>query len=104
RLVRDLLVVHPLQLARPLLDRALDVVLGHRGVLRGVDRRAESRVTGRIATPLLGGDRDFPNELGEQRTALRIGRGLVVLDLFPLAMTSHVTKSAAGVRMDVRRR
>src|SRR5947209_463026 len=42
-----------------------------------------------IAAPLLGGDGDFPNQLGERRAALGVGHRLLPLDLLPLAVAGH---------------
>ena len=88
-LVCDLAVVDALELARSLLDCALDVLLRHRRGFRRFDRGAKSRITGGIAAAELRGHRDFANQLGEMRAALRVGRGLVMLDLLPFAMAGH---------------
>src|SRR5205814_5940536 len=88
-LVRDFLIVDAFELTRALLDRALDVVLRHRAGLRGIDGGAQPGVAIRVAATLLRGDRDFADQLREQRTALRVSRGLVVLDLLPFAMACH---------------
>src|SRR5258706_3251752 len=85
-LVRHVDVVDALELTRPLLDCALDVVLRHRAGLRRIDRGSQPRIVGWIATSQLGGHRDFANELGELRAALRVGRGLGMLDLLPFTM------------------
>src|SRR5688500_15405718 len=88
-LVGDLDVVHTFEVPRALLDGALDVLLRHRRRLCRVDRGAEPRITGGIASTDLRRHRDLANELREVRPALRVGRGLVVLDLLPFAVTSH---------------
>ena len=88
-LVHDLTVLDAFELAGALLDRALDVVLGHRRRPRVLDRSAEARVAVRVTAALLGGDRDLADELREMRAALRVGRGFVVLDLLPLAVAGH---------------
>ncbi len=98
RFVSDFLVVHPFQLARPLLDRPFDVVLRHRGVLRGVDRSSQARIARRITPALAGGYRDLPDQLGEQGATLCVSGGLVVLDLLPFAVTGHDAGSATGLR------
>jgi hypothetical protein len=45
-----------------------------------------------ITAALLRGNGDFANQLRKDRTTLRVGRGLVVLDLLPFTVASHVTK------------
>jgi hypothetical protein len=87
--VHHFLVVDALELARALLDGAVDVVFRHRLRFGCVDRRAKSSIAIGIAAALLGGHRDFTNQLREQRATLRVSRGLVMLDLLPLTMTSH---------------
>jgi len=89
--VRHLDVVDALELARSFLDRALDVLLGHRSGLGRIDRCSEPRVMRGIAPGKLRGHRDLANELGELRSALGVGRGLVVLDLLPFAMAGHIS-------------
>src|SRR5205809_574730 len=42
-----------------------------------------------FAAPLLGGDGDLTDELGEQRAAPRVGDGLLPLDLLPLTVAGH---------------
>src|SRR5439155_339495 len=78
-----------LQLARSLLDGALDVVERHVLGLGGVDGGAEPRVAAGVAAALLGGDCDLADQLGEERSPARVGDGLLPLDLLPFAMTSH---------------
>jgi hypothetical protein len=51
-----------------------------------------------VAAALLRGNRDFANELREQGAALGISGGLVVLDLLPFAMASHVAASCLWSR------
>src|SRR5207253_2636540 len=89
RLVGDLFVRHALELARSLLDGALDVVERHVLGFGGVDGGAEPGVAGGVAAVLLGGDRDLADQLGEQRAAPLVGDGFLPLDLLPFAMTSH---------------
>src|SRR5687767_11999191 len=82
-LVGNLCIMDSLQIPRALLHRALDVLLRHRLRFRRIDRGAKPRITGGIATAELRGHRDLANELGELRATLRVGRSLVMLDLFP---------------------
>src|SRR5205085_10923807 len=93
-LVNDVLIIHAFQLARALLDRALDVFLGHRVGARRVDGGAESRVAARVAAAVFGGDRYFTDDLREQGTALRVSGRLVVLDLLPFAVACHTPLAA----------
>ena len=88
-LVCNLLVFDTFELARPLLDRPLDVFLRHRCCPRGLDRRSQPRITCGIATAELRGHRDLADELGEMSAALGVSRRLVMLDLLPFAVTSH---------------
>lgn len=60
-LVLDLSIGDALEIARSFLDGALDVLLGHRLGFRRVDRRAQTRIPGRIAASDLGGHRDLTN-------------------------------------------
>ena len=76
-------------LAGALGDGALDVVLGHRGVLGLLDGQPERRVALGVAAALLGGHRDGARELGEELAAARVDDRLLVLDPRPLGMTGH---------------
>jgi hypothetical protein len=87
--VRDLLVVHALEGARPLLDRPLDVVERHVRLLGGVDRRAQAGVARGVAAARPCGDGDLLDQLGEVGAAPGIGHGLLALDLLPLAVAGH---------------
>src|SRR5687768_7737189 len=87
--VRDLGVADTLELPGPLLDRALDIVLGHRRRACRLDCGAQPRIPVRIAAAGPGRDRDLTDELGKQRPPLCVGGRFVVLDLLPLAVTSH---------------
>ena len=83
-------------LARALGDRALDVVLGHRGVARLLDRVGQRRVGIGVAAAVARGDRDRARELGELLTAARVHDRLLVLDRGPLRVSGHGTKSRSG--------
>jgi len=50
---------------------------------------AQARVAPGVAAPLLGGERDFTDELGERGAPLLVGDRLLPLDLLPLTVTSH---------------
>src|SRR5207247_3919909 len=89
RLVCDLVVRHALELARSLLDGALDVVERHVLGFGGVDGGAEPGVDGGVATAMLGGDRDLAAQLGDECAAPLVGDGFLPLDLLPLAVASH---------------
>jgi hypothetical protein len=75
--------------AARLLDRAIDIVLGH--VLRpgSDDRGAQARVHDRIGQSQLGEDGDFPRQLSEQLGFGRILPPLAVHDVFELGMAGH---------------
>src|SRR5690606_18942377 len=79
-LVADLLVLHALQLAGRLLDRALDHVLGHVDRQALVDRGAQARVAAGVAAAGAGGDADLADDLGENLAALRVGGVLACFD------------------------
>ena len=76
-------------LAGALGDRALDVVLGHRGVLGLLHREPEPRVALDVAAALLRRDRDGARELGEQLAATGVDDRLLVLDPRPFRVTGH---------------
>src|SRR3954471_14220161 len=76
-------------LAGALGDRALDVVLGHRGVLGLLDRQAERGVALGVAAALLRRDGDRARELREQLSAAGVDDRLLVLDPRPFRVTGH---------------
>jgi hypothetical protein len=78
-----------LEITGSLFHGALDILLRHRTRFCRVDRRAQPRISGGVAAAQLRGHRDLANELGELRAALGVGGRLVMLDLFPLAVTGH---------------
>ena len=86
-LVGDLLVGDPLQLARALLDGALDVVGWHVHRLGSQDGGPQTRVSRLVPSPHAGGHRHLTDELREDPAALRIHLGLLVLDAGPLAVS-----------------
>ena len=79
-----------------LVDRPLDVVLGHRLRLGGVDRGAQARVHVRVGHAHLGGHGDLAGELGELRRALLVLRALAMHDVLEFGMAGHGSTSAAG--------
>jgi hypothetical protein len=97
-LVADLLIAHPLEVARPALDRALDGVLGHVVPGRLVDGEPQPGVHRRVAAAKARGDRDFLDQAGEDLAALRVGGGLLVLDVRPLAVASHGGSGSPSIR------
>ena len=74
---------------RGLVDRALDIVLGHRLRLGRVDRSAQARVHVSIGYAHLGRHGDFARELAELRRALFVLRTLAVHDVLELGMACH---------------
>src|SRR5690606_5130148 len=85
-LVRAGLVVGALDLTRAALDGALDVLRGHVRGFGGLHREPQPRVEVRVTAALAGRDGDLADELGEHLAALRVVRGLLTLDLRPLAV------------------
>src|SRR5579884_786858 len=84
-----LFVLCALELAGSPQDRPLDVLTGHIFSLGRRNRGPQARVGIRVTAAEPGGNRDFPDELGEDLAAPRIGRGLLVLDGGPLRMSGH---------------
>src|SRR3546814_3255904 len=87
-LVADLLVIIAFA-ARRLVDRALDIVLGHRLRLGRVDRGAQARVGVGIGQAHLGRDGDFARKLGKEGAAFLVLRALAVHDVLEFAMAGH---------------
>ena len=88
-LVTYFLVIHALQITAAALDRALDVVLGHVLLVGFIDGQTQPGIAGGIAPAESGGNGNFLDEPGENLAALGVLRGLLVLDISPLAVTSH---------------
>src|SRR4051794_1837195 len=84
-------------LTRALGDRALDVVLGHRGVAGLLDGEREPGVALDVSPALLRGHGDRAGELREELAAARVDDRLLVLDPRPFRVTGH------GVRGYLRR-
>ena len=97
-LVHDPFVAHALQLAGPLLDGALDVVLRHVRGLGGIHRETQPRIEVRVATTLPRPDRDLTDELGEHLAALVVVYSLLALDLGPLVVSCHAPSLFVAVR------
>ena len=85
----ELLVGGALQLARALLDGALDVVGGHVHGLGLVHRGAQAGVRDGVTAADTGRDRHLADDLGEDLPALGVERALLVLDGMPLGMSGH---------------
>ena len=88
-LVRLLLVVGALDLARAALDSALDVVLGHVLRLRLIDGEREARVHVGVAAGLARGHHDVAGNARPGLRLLGVGDGLLPLDLRPLVVSGH---------------
>src|SRR5690606_14583303 len=86
-LVRDLLVLDALELARALLDGALDVLRGHVRGLRRVDGEAQPRIHPRIAATGTRRDRDLADQLRELLPPTSVVDRLLALDLRPFAVS-----------------
>ena len=89
-LVHDRLVVRAAGLgARAALDRAVDVVVGDRGLLGLLDRVVERRVAGRVTAAHPGRDLDVLDQLGEHLAAPGVDDRLLVLGGRPLGVAGH---------------
>ena len=94
-LVHDRLVVGAAGLgAGAALDRAVDVVVGDRGLLRLLDGVVERRVAGRVAAADAGRDLDVLDQLGEHLAALGVDDRLLVLRGRPLGVAGHAASSS----------
>ena len=80
-LVDDLLVLLGLVAAGRLLDGALDVVRGHVGRARLLDREAQTVVRVGVAAARARRDGDLAPDLGEDGAALGVVDALLALDL-----------------------
>src|SRR5664279_1262693 len=89
-LVSDLLVVHPLEVARRLVDVLLDRVGRHVGSLGLLDGQAQARVHRQVAAALARGADDLADKARPHLAALLVLSTLAVLDVGPLGMTGHV--------------
>src|SRR5690625_3274463 len=80
------------------LDRALDVVVGNRRLLRLLDRVVQGGVAGRVGTAHTRGDLDVLDQLREHLAAPCIDDGLLVLGRRPLGVACHGDPSLACFR------
>ena len=100
----DLLVGGAFELARALLDGALDVVGGHVHALGLLHRGAQAGIRDRVAAADAGGDGHLADDLGEDLPALGVERALLVLDGCPLGMSGHAKSPAVCGSGPARRR
>src|SRR5699024_4894216 len=70
-------------------DGAVDVVPGHRGLLRLLDGVVQRRVAGRVTTTGTGSHLDVLDQPGEQLASLGVDRRLLVLGRRPLGVPRH---------------
>ena len=77
----------PAEFAGALLDGAVDVVAGHVGCLGRRNRGAKTRVQIGVAAAFACSLDDFLGDAREDRAALRVGGGLLVLDGRPFIVT-----------------
>src|ERR1700761_1178565 len=91
----DLFIERAGQLTGAALDGALDVVLRHVLRLGCEDRRAQPRITVRVAAPACR-HADFLDQAGEDLAALRVQRAFFVLDCGPFRMAGHRTSATFG--------
>ena len=102
--VADLDVIDAFQLTRALLDRIVDLVLGHIDRLGLVYGHAQAWIEARIAAAHLGRHGDFLGYLGEGRAALLILAAFAMLNIGPFGMSGHrFTSSGYGMRTSPRR-
>ena len=87
--VEDLLHVPSGELARPFLDRSLNVVLGHPSGTGVGQWDPESCVGVRISSPEAGGDHQSLGDLAPELATLIVDEGFLVLDACPVGMTCH---------------
>src|SRR4051794_5907042 len=81
-------------------DRPLDVLLGHRGVLRLLHGGRQGRIAVDVPPAVAGGDDDRPGQLREQLAPFCVGRALLVFDRGPLRMTRHACHSMETVQLE----
>ena len=97
-LVHDRLVVRAAGLgAGAALDRAVDVVVRDRRLLRLLDGVVERRVAGRVAAAHPGRDLDVLDQLGEHLAALGVDDRLLVLGGRPFGVARHASSSTSSV-------
>ncbi len=82
-LVGHLFVVHALELARPPLDGALDLVHGQRRGARLLEHGAQGGVGVDVPAALAGGHLELPDQLGEHLRPDLVDRRLAVLGRRP---------------------
>jgi len=88
-LVGHLVVRDAFEIARALLDGAVDVVGRHAVLARRQHRGPETRIGVDVAAAETRGNGDLLDQLGEQLAAPGILQSLLVLDRAPLRMTGH---------------
>jgi len=71
------------------LDRAVDVVVGDRGLLGLLDGVEERRIADDVAAAGAGGDLDVLDELGKELAAPRVDDCLLVLRRRPFGVAAH---------------
>ena len=75
--------------ARCLVDGALDIILGHRLRLGGIDRKAQARVHVRIGHPHFRRNGNFARKLRKLRRTLFVLRTFAMLNVLEFAMACH---------------
>ena len=99
-LVADLLVALAL-VAGAAPDRALDVVLGHVGGARRLQRAAQARIGRRVGQAGARRDLHLAHQPGEGPGALGVLAALAMHDVLELRMPSHFSSTAQSTRCDV---
>ena len=87
--VTDFLIGHAVEVARGLVDIALDIVGRHIGGLGLVHCQTQARVGAQIAAALAGCDHDFTNDARPDAATFFILATLAVLDVGPFAVSCH---------------
>src|SRR5215218_5388776 len=75
------------------LHRAVDVVVGHRALLRLLDGVEQRRVARRVTAAGARRDLDVLDQLGEELATLGVDAGLLVLRRRPLGVAAHESSS-----------
>jgi hypothetical protein len=89
-LVGDVLVLSAAGfLAGAALDRAVDVLVRHRGLLGLLDRVEQRRVARRVTAAGPGRHLDVLDQLGEKLASLSVDHRLLVLGGGPLGVAAH---------------
>ena len=88
--ISDLFIILRIAGAERLVDRALDIIIGHIGRFSLGDDRRELGIAARIAAAaLLDRDDHLARDLGKGLSTLGVGSALGLLYVVPLGMSGH---------------